>query len=144
MGGDGGRAAAAAAVAAVHAFNPSASGTEAGRSVWIWGQPGLLYTVSSRKARATQRNLSQKKQNQNQIKTTPTPWNQPTKKVNNNNSNNIQPNRNKQKPPIDFILVHLNVGHQYFYNEMRFLSFTWPFNFFILLSLAENLTNLTT
>jgi hypothetical protein len=44
----------------VHAFNPR---TQAGKDLWVWGQPGLsLYKMSSRAARAAQRNSASKNQ----------------------------------------------------------------------------------
>jgi hypothetical protein len=62
-------------VVLAHAFNPSTRKTEAGRSLWIWGQHGLQ--SESRTARATQRNPVSK----NQIpKPTPNPQKETKKK----------------------------------------------------------------
>jgi hypothetical protein len=53
-----------------HTFNPSTQEAEAGRSLWVWGQPGVLYSEvqDSQETLPQQNKAKQNKTKQNKTK----------------------------------------------------------------------------
>jgi hypothetical protein len=79
----------------MHAFNPSTQETEAGRSLWIQGQPGLEFQGSQ----ATKKPCLKQKQKHKQNKTKPP--NQNKKTTNNQNPSKSQGTEAKQRKDIN-------------------------------------------